>query len=124
MMKGNKNMAKTPKQAKFRNFESSEYFKDFKEPYIRITRSMLTNERWLKLSYSAKTIYIYMKLWSYGREEFSFSYKLALNIVKSRSTFKSSIDELVDNGFIEIIRISRTPGVGTKYKFSNKWYKP
>ena len=32
------------------------------------------------------------------------------------------IDELVGKGFIEIIRISRTPGIGTIYKFSNKWY--
>ena len=115
-------MAKT-KRVKFRNFESSEYANDYKEPYVRITKSMLTNQKWLELSYSAKTIYIYMKFWSYGREEFSYSYKLALNIVKSRSTFKSVIDELVKNGFIEIVRISKTPGVGTRYKFSNKWYR-
>lgn len=110
------------KQKQFRNFESSDIQNDFKEPYISLTKSMLTNEKWLQLSGATRTIYIYMKLWSYGKQEFKFSYSLALNIVSSKSTFKKAIDELVKNGFIEIIRISKTPGVGTIYKFTNKWY--
>lgn len=116
-------MAKTKKQKRFRSFESSEITSDFKEPYISLTKSMLNNENWIDLNYSSKIIYIYMKLWSYGRQEFKFSYSLALNIVSSRTTFKKSIDELVTKGFIEIIRISRTPGIGTIYKFSDKWYR-
>ena len=110
------------KRKQFREFESGAILEGFKEPYISITKSMLVNERWLSLNYSSQLIYIYMKLWSYGRQEFKFSYSLALNIVKSKSTFKKSIDELVNNGFIEIIRISRTPGIGTIYRFTNKWY--
>lgn len=110
------------KRKQFRNFESSELLNEFKEPYVCITKSMMTNERWLNLNYSSQIIYIYMKLWSYGRQEFSFSYTLALNIIKSRSTFKKSVDELVNNGFIEITKISKTPGIGTLYKFSDKWY--
>lgn len=116
-------MAKKKKQKSFRSFESSEIINDFKEPYISLTKSMLNNEKWLDLSYSSKIIYIYMKLWSYGRQEFKFSYSLSLKIVKSRTTFKKSIDELVNKGFIEIIKISRIPGIGTVYKFSDKWYK-
>ena len=96
---------------------------DFKEPYISITKSMMTSQKWLDLSYSAQQIYLYMKLWSYGRQEFKFSYSLALNIVKSKTTFKKAIDELVASGFIEIIKISRTPGIGTVYRFTDKWYK-
>ena len=115
-------MAKQKKQKQFRNFESSSFSTDFKEPYISLTKSMLTNEKWLSLNYSSQLIYVYMKMLAYGRQEFKFSYSLALNIVKSKTTFKKSIDELVDKGFIEIIRISRTPGIGTIYKFSNKWY--
>lgn len=116
-------MAKKKKQKQFRSFESSEIINDFKEPYISITKSMLTNEKWLNLNYSSQIIYLYMKLWSYGRQEFQFSYSLALNICKSRTTFKKSIDELVKNGFIEIKRISKRPGIGTTYSFSNNWYK-
>ncbi len=116
-------MAKKKKQKQFRNFESSELLKDFKEPYISITKSMLTNNKWLNLNYSSQIIYLYMKLWSYGRQEFQFSYSLALNVCKSRTTFKKSIDELVNNGFIEIKKISKRPGTGTTYSFSNNWYK-
>lgn len=110
------------KRKQFRDFESSAMLEGFKEPYVCITKSMLTSEKWASLNYSSKLVYIHMKLWSYGRQEFKFSYSLALNIVGSRTTYKKSIDELVNNGFIEIIRISRTPGIGTIYKFTNKWY--
>ena len=110
------------KKKQFRDFESSDYENDFKEPYVAITKSMMLSESWSNLTYSSKIIYMYMKLWSYGRQEFSFSYKLANNIVGSNSTFKKSIEELIKNGFIEIIRISKTPGIGTRYKFINKWY--
>lgn len=115
-------MAKRKKQKQFRNFESAEVMNEFKEPYISLTKSMLNSENWLSLNYSSQIVYIYMKMWSYGRQEFKFSYSLALNFIKSRTTFKKSIDELVKNGFIEITKISRTPGIGTIYKFSNKWY--
>ena len=110
------------KKKKFRYFESSEIQNDFQEPYISITKSMLTSEKWRNLSYTARELYLNMKLWSYGREEFKFSYTLALNVVSSTATVKKAIDDLVKNGFIEIIRISRNPGVGTIYKFTNKWY--
>ena len=78
-------MAKQKKQKQFRNFESSSFSTDFKEPYISLTKSMLTNEKWLSLNYSSQLIYVYMKMWAYGRQEFKFSYSLALNIVKSVS---------------------------------------
>lgn len=111
------------KRKQFRAFESSEILNDFKEPYVCITKSMLESEKWKQLSYTARIIYVYMKMWSYGKQEFKFSYSLALNIVGSRTTIKKVIDELVANGFIEITRISRTPGIGTIYKFTNQWYK-
>ena len=111
------------KRKQFRDFESSAVLDDFKEPYVCMTRSMLISEKWNNLSYPTQKIYWYMKLWSYGKVEFEFSYSLALNVVGSRKTFKKAIDELVKNGFIEITRISRTPGIGSYYKFTNKWYK-
>ena len=110
------------KRKQFRDFESSALYEGFKEPYICMTFSMLDDEKWESLSYSAQSVYISMKRWAYGRQEFKYSYRLALKKVKSFSTFSKAIKELVDNGFIEIIRISRTPGIGTIYKFSNKWY--
>ena len=87
------------KRKQFRDFESSAMLEGFKEPYVCITKSMLTSEKWANLNYSSKLVYLYMKLWSYGRQEFKFSYSLALNIVGSKTTYKKSIDELVANGF-------------------------
>lgn len=114
-------MAKKKKK-QFRSFESSDIQNDFKEPYVCLTKSMITSDKFLSLNHASKYLYCLMKLWSYGKEEFKFSYSLAYNYIKSKSTIKNSIDDLVKNGFIEIIRISRTPGVGTIYKFSDKWY--
>lgn len=116
-------MARQKKRKQFRDFESNAILDNYREPYVCITKSMLTSEKWHNLSYSSQIIYINMKLWSYGRESFSYSYKLATKIVSSNSTFKKSIDELVSNGFLDIVRISRTPGIGTIYKFTNRWYK-
>lgn len=114
-------MAKKKKK-QFRSFESSDIQNDFKEPYVCLTKSMITSEKWKQLNYASRELYIHMKLWSFGREEFKFSYSLALNVVGSRTTIKKSINDLVKNGFIEVIRISRTPGIGTIYKFTDKWY--
>lgn len=116
-------MSKNKKRKQFRDFESSAIQEDYKEPYIAITKSMMTNEKWLNMKYSARELYLYMKLWSYGKKEFEFSYSLASNILGSTKTIQIRIKELVDNGFIEIIKCSKRPGVGTVYKFSNNWYK-
>jgi len=115
-------MARSKKRKKFRDFESSAIIEDFKEQYISLTRSMLINEKWLNLKYSSQVIYIQMKLWARGKQEFKYSYSLAENILGSTRTIKSSIEELIDNGFIEIVKCSKRPGIGTIYKFSNNWY--
>lgn len=116
-------MAKSKKKKQFREFESSNWQEDFKERYVSFTQSLLLSERWLNLKPSSRELYQYMKLWSYGKQEFEFSYTLALKIVSSKSTIKTSIDDLVKNGFIEIIKCSKRPGIGTTYKFSSNWYK-
>lgn len=113
------------KRKEFRSFECCNYADGLRDSYIAMTKSMLLNENWLKLTYSSQILYMYMKLWSYGKIETSFSYSLAIKqqIVKSRTTFKKAIDELIENGFIEITRISKKPGIGTLYRFTDKWHK-
>ena len=116
-------MAKTKKQKVFKYYESREIADGFAEPYVCITKSMLMSEAWKSLSYSARNLYLYMKLWSYGRQEFSFSYALGVELLKSKATMYKCVNELVSNGFIEITRVSKTPNVGTRYKFIDKWYR-
>ena len=116
-------MARTKKQKVFKHYESREIAEGFVEPYVCLTKSMVMSESWKSLSYSSKNFYIYMKFWSYGKQEFTYSYNLAMEVFHSRTTIKKCIDELVDKGFVEITRISKAPNVGTKYKFIDKWYR-
>ena len=92
----------------------SKQFKDYEcstnnllDNYIVLTKSMLLSEKWLLLRYSTRDVYIKMKLWSMGNSTFDYSYKLAEKEGITSATYKRAIKELVDNGFIEIIRISR-----------------
>ena len=112
------------KRKEFKSFECCNFEEGLRDSYITLTKSMLLNKNWLNLTYSSQILYIYMRLWAYGRTEIPFSYSLAINqkIVKSKTTFKKSIDELIENGFIQITRISKKPGVGSLYKFIDKWH--
>lgn len=108
--------------------KKSKQFKDYEcstdnllDNYIVMTKSMLRSDKWLSLTYSSRDVYIKMKLWSMGNSSFDYSYTLAQKEGITSATYKRAIKELTDKGFIEIIRISRVPGIGTRYKFSNKW---
>lgn len=94
---------------------------DLLDKYIILTKSMLLSDKWLSLTYSSRDVYIKMKLWSMGNSVVMYSYKLAQTEGITSATYKRAIDELTSKGFIEITRLSRTPGIATKYKFSNKW---
>ena len=107
------------KKKTFKDYECDT--EDLLDKYIVLTKSMLTSDKWLSLKYSTRDVYIKMKLWSIGNSTYDYSYKLAEKEGITSATYKRAIQELIDKGFIEIIRISRTPGIGTRYKFSNKW---
>lgn len=95
--------------------------KDLKDNYYVMTKSMVLNENYLSLTNSSKILYSYMKLWSIGKEKFTFSYSLASQFIKNRKTIYNSLNELEEKGFIEVISKSRQVGYGTKYKLSSKW---
>lgn len=107
------------KSKQFKDYECNT--KDLRDNYIVLTKSMILSDSWRSLNYSTKDVYIKMKLWSLGNISVMYSYKLALTEGITSATYKRAVDELVEKGFIEITRISRTPGIATKYKFSNKW---
>lgn len=115
-------MAKKKKR-QFRSFESSNVIDCFEDNYLCLTKSMLDNKNWLSLTSSSKVLYMYMKLWAYGREQFKFSYSLAHTFIKNDKTIYNSISQLVEKGFIDIVSISRQVGYGTTYKFSDRWWK-
>lgn len=104
-------------------------FKFYESPkkngyFVRLPNSLLGSDKFLRLSFSAKILYIYMKKEARGQEEFIFTQKRALKYVcRSSATFQSAKQELIDNGFIEVVRASKCSRTPNKYKFSPNWYR-
>lgn len=109
-------MSKIPK-APFKQYEGKKY----RDTHVRLTKSMMLSDAYIKLSYSAKALYSYMKLWACGKDEFEYKWPLARSFIGSNRTYISSKDELIASGFIELIRTSKCSRLPNKYKFSDKW---
>ena len=92
--------------------------------HVRITNDMLKDEKFINLSASAKTLYLYMKDWAGKKDKFEYSASLAKNLMVKTTFFKSR-DELIKQGFIDYANIIRAKGkkeTGT-YKLSERWIK-
>ena len=104
-------------------------FKIYESPnkggyFVMLPNSLLDSDKFLNLSSSAKILYIYMKKDARGQEEFIFTQKRSLKYVcRSSATFQSAKQELIDNGFIEVVRASKCSRTPNKYKFSPNWHK-
>lgn len=94
-----------------------------KDKHVRMTDSMLMHKKFIELSYSAQVLYIYMKAWACGEQEFEYSWSLAKKIIRSNATYISSKDELIKAGFIECTRNCKCSRHPNKYKFVSSWYK-
>ena len=105
-------------KAPFKYYEGSKV----KDRHIRLTKDMLMSPAYISLSYSAKVIYSYMKMWACGEVEFEYSWRLASKYVGSSRTYSSSKNELIEKGFIECIRTSKCSRYPNKYKFINRWH--
>jgi len=110
-------------------FESSRGSKDISAP---IYASMVQSSAWLKLSNNARVLYMYMKLQKYGAKDipgwdelcFYFNASMYTEVYKlytNRTQFRKDRQQLIDNGFIEIMEdgtLTRTKNI---YRFSDKW---
>ena len=90
--------------------------------YIRLTKTLLMHTKFIKLSKSAKVLYVYMRLWAYPNMEFTYPINTAKRIM-TKNTFLKSINDLEKGGFIEIVFRNKYSHQMNVYKFSNKWYK-
>lgn len=106
------------KRAPFYPYEG----RKIKDKHIRVTEDMMLHSNYLKLSASAKVVYSYMKLWACGDIEFDYPISLALKYT-SKNTFLRAKEELIENGFIEVVYISKLGNISNRYKFSTNWYK-
>ena len=86
--------------------------------HFRAFKSALYHENFLRLTASAKMLYIYMGLASRGKTEFEFP-KSKYDKILSKDGFLKAKRQLINEGFLEEERY-RTKA--TIYRLSNKWY--
>lgn len=88
--------------------------------YFRLGASIMASEAMRSLSSSAFKIYCYMRIESAGKREFRFPH-CKYRTFMSKPTFFKARDELVEKGFIEIIKNNRNRRMANVYSFSEKW---
>ena len=82
---------------------------------------MLMDKTFLSLSYSTVEIYMFMKLWAAGRDEVEYSWSNAHKVLGSSSTFDKAKKELINKGFIKVIRTCKCSREPNMYKFISDW---
>ncbi|ANY69735.1 hypothetical protein BBD42_27015 [Paenibacillus sp. BIHB 4019] len=111
---------KKKKDYSFRPFEKATSSID--NHHIRITRNMMESVAWKELSVHAVVLYLAMKTKYTGSNEndISFTYAEGEKLM-NKATFTKSMDQLIENGFIQIIRQGwsiREPNI---YGFHTMW---
>lgn len=90
--------------------------------YIRITKRMIMDDKFISLSNSSKVLYIYMRMWGYPKPEVDYAISLSKPYM-SKNTFLKSIIELEKKGFIDIVFSNKFSHRPNRYKFSDRWWK-
>jgi hypothetical protein len=103
-------------------------FKPFeKEPnpdnsHIRLTLNMMHSKAWKELTAHSKDLYIEMKAKYTGKNENDISYTYTEGEqIMNKKTFTKSMDQLIENGFIKVIRQSWTTRECNIYGFHTMW---
>jgi len=107
------------KKTPFREWETTK--KDgLERRYIRMGDTRMLHPSFQNLSHIARSVYIYMKLESGGKQIFEYPYSKYKKIV-SKQGFQDAVKVLVESGFIEIVEKNgnlRKPNI---YRFSPRW---
>jgi hypothetical protein len=104
------------KKAPFKDYEGSK----LNDKHLRLTNDMLISQNFMSLSNSAKVVYVYMKLWACGKDEFQYPKSLAEKYMNGK-TFLKAKDELIEKGFIDFVSGNKFAHIPNTYKFSCKW---
>lgn len=109
------------KMWEFKPFESRS-----KNPkrYCRITKDMQESPAWQDLSPYAITVYLLLKTkYNFGNaDDLSLTYKEGMQYM-GQKRFTKSIDELIDHGFIYLVRQSWNSRQCNLYGLSDEWQK-
>ena len=94
------------------------------DKHVRITNDMATHTAFLNLSYAAKVLYLYLKLWACGNDTVVYSASMASAYNMDAKQFRKARNELIKAGFIVFLneqcaKYKRETG---KYQFVSDWY--
>ena len=94
-----------------------------REPFMMLSGSLLTSERFASLTLTAQRTYLCMAAHSSGRREFEFAQGLAEKTYHiPRNSFRAGIKQLVAAGFIERVEDgSFSQYAPARYRFIFDW---
>lgn len=113
-------MGKKRKDYGFRPFEGP----GIRGKHLRITNFMMESAAWKDLTIHSIALYVHIKAkFNYSNEDnISFTYAEGERLMNKR-TFTKSIDQLIDLGFIKIVRQGWTTREPNIYGFSDQWQR-
>lgn len=88
--------------------------------YIRLGNTLLYSSAFLQLSAKAKETYIYMRIESAGKREFTMPHSKYIQFSK-KDSFLRARDELEKAGFIETLQHNANLRKPNVYCFSERW---
>lgn len=88
--------------------------------YIRLADSLLCSPAFLQLSGNATRAYIYMRIESAGKPEFTMPRSKYIRFMK-KDSFLTAREELETAGFIETVQNNANLRKPNVYRFSERW---
>lgn len=88
--------------------------------YTRFGNTLLYSPAFLRLSANAKQAYLYMKIESAGKKEFTMP-RQKQNMFTNKNSFLRAKEELEQAGFIETIQNNANLRKPNVYGFSERW---
>lgn len=90
--------------------------------YVTMYHSQLFHKKFTSMKSNSQLLYIRMLDYSNGKQITTYPYKIYKDLI-SKPTFLECRDELVKNGFIEIVECGKFNRRANKYKFIDDWCK-
>lgn len=89
--------------------------------FTQVGNSLLLSKSYQKLNNATKHLYQSMCMESGGKREFVFPLKAAAKYGIAERTFRRSVQELQETGFIDTVSSGRITREANQYSFSLRW---
>lgn len=89
--------------------------------FIQIGNSLLLSKTFQKLSPGAQMMFLCMAMESGGRRDFKFPHSSILKYGFNKNYGAKYINELIENGFIELVSSGWTVRQANEYRFAFEW---